>query len=147
MNKTGYVFISYARKDGSNYAVQLDDTLCERGFRTWRDKRSLDPTQDFTAELERAIESAAYVVVCITPDVRRDDSFARREIGYALVVKKPVLVARFNDVPPPISIVNHTWIDFFIDWQQSFRQLCDLLGQTPRDYPSGGKADPVQSLP
>ena len=26
MNKTGYVFISYARKDGSNYAVQLDDT-------------------------------------------------------------------------------------------------------------------------
>lgn len=145
MNKTGYVFISYARKDGSNYAVQLDDTLCERGFRTWRDKRSLDPTQDFTAELERAIESAAYVVVCITPDVRRDDSFARREIGYALVVKKPVLVARFDDVPPPISIVNHTWIDFFIDWQQSFRHLCDLLGQTRRDYPSGGKADPYKA--
>ena len=51
MNKTAYIFISYARKDGNNCAVQLDDTLCELGL-VRRDKRSLDPTQDFLPNLK-----------------------------------------------------------------------------------------------
>jgi hypothetical protein len=136
MPNTGHVFISYSRRDGSNYASQLDDDLGKIGFRIWRDKRNIDPTQDFTSEIERGIELASYVVVCITPDVRRDNSFVRREIGYALVLKKPILVARFDDVPPPISIVNQTWIDFFIDWQRAFTQLCNLVGDFPKDSPA-----------
>jgi DNA polymerase III delta prime subunit len=129
-----HVFISYARKDGEAHALQFDRELPKRGFKTWRDKRGIDPTQDFTAEIEKAIEAAAYVVTCITPDVRRDDSFVRREIAYAQVVDKPIIVARFADVPPPISVVNHTWLDFFKGWESAFQRLCDLLKQPAGNY-------------
>lgn len=123
-----HVFISYARKDGLRFAEKLDSTLPQQGFTTWRDKREIDPTQDFTAEIEKAIESSTYIVACITPDVRRENSFVRREIAYAQVMNKPILVARFQDVTPPIAIVNHTWIDFFKGWEAGYRQLCALLG-------------------
>lgn len=123
-----HVFISYARKDGLAFAEKLDSTLPHHGFSTWRDKREIDPTQDFTAEIEKAIEASSYIVACITPDVRRENSFVRREIAYAQVMNKPILVARFHDVTPPIAVVNHTWIDFFKGWEIGYRQLCELLG-------------------
>src|SRR5271166_2239072 len=124
MLSSEYVFISYARKDGNEFAEKLDVTLPKRGFRTWLDKRGIDPSQDFTAEIEQAIENSAYVVTCITPDAKRSNSFVRREISYALILKKPVVVARFQDVPPPISVVNHTWVDFFNGWEPSLETLC-----------------------
>jgi hypothetical protein len=83
-------FISYARRDGLAFAEQLERDLPN----TWRDKRNLNPFNDFTAELEKAIQAARQVLVCITPDVLCADSFVRREISYALYLKKPVLVAR-----------------------------------------------------
>jgi hypothetical protein len=46
-----HVFISYARKDGEAHALQFDRELPKRGFKTWRDKRGIDPTQEFTAEI------------------------------------------------------------------------------------------------
>jgi hypothetical protein len=135
-----HVFISYARKDGEAHALQFDSELPKRGFSTWRDRRGIDPTQDFTAEIEKAIEASSYVVTCITPDVRREDSFVRREIAYAQVINKPIIVARFADVPPPISVVSHTWLDFFKGWENAFKQLCDLLKQ-----PSGSYTPPPPS--
>jgi hypothetical protein len=138
-----HIFISYARRDGGSFAEQLDSTLPVQGFATWRDKRGIDPTQDFTAEIEKAIEAASHIVACITPDVRREDSFVRREIAYAQVMHKPILVARFADVTPPIAIVNHTWIDFFKSWDESYRRLLELLGiaSDALDRPASGAAD------
>ncbi|MBI5930834.1 MAG: toll/interleukin-1 receptor domain-containing protein, partial [Chloroflexi bacterium] len=135
MSTPQHVFISYARKDGTAYAARLDATLPQQGFNTWRDQRGIDPTQDFTAEIERAIENASYVVTCITPDVRRDDSFVRREIQFAQILKKPIIVARFRDVAPPISVINHTSIDFFREsWTTAFERLCGHLRQPPGEY-------------
>lgn len=108
----GHIFISYARADGRDYARRIDDDLRAAGFRTWRDTRDIDPYQDFSAELETAIEHASHVVCCVTPDVRRDDSFVRREIGYSLRLKKPIVPLIFQGTLPPIQIVNVTDVDF-----------------------------------
>ncbi len=120
------VFISYARKDADLGAASLDAALKPR-YAVWRDVRGIDPAQDFTAEIEKAIQAAAHVVVCVTPDVLRDDSFVRREIAYANYLKKPILVARFANVPPPIHIFTNTWIDFFKGWDAAFETLCHWL--------------------
>src|SRR5438270_13447634 len=109
MTESSHIFISYARRDGSDNATKLDDALSQKGFKTWRDRRGLDPTQDFTAQIENAIKSSLYVVTCITHDVIRGDSFVRREISYALLLHKPMVVVRFSDVTPPITIINYTW--------------------------------------
>lgn len=128
-----HVFISYARQDGGFFAERIDRELVKNGIRTWRDKRSLDPHQDFTAELEKAIEAAQQVVVCLTPDVRRQDSFVRREIQYALALGKPLLLLRFADVLPPISIITLTYIDFVHQvWDKAFPQLLVQLGKAPQ---------------
>lgn len=137
----GHLFISYARKDGAVNAERIDRTLAGAGFTTWRDTRGIDPTADFTAEIEKAIESATYVVACITPDVKRDDSFVRRELGYALAVKIPIVVVRFSNVVPPISIVNNTYFDFMNDWDGPFERLRTYVSQDPRTRTAAASSD------
>jgi hypothetical protein len=80
--------------------------------------------QDFSAELEQGIENSNRVVCCITPDTRREDSFVRREIGYALAVHRPIVPLIFEDTIPPIHIINVTREDFtHVPWQLAFANL------------------------
>jgi hypothetical protein len=89
-----HVFISYARADGSQHARELERVLRLEGSTTWRDVRDLEWSADFTSELENAIKSSLAVVLCVTPDVGRADSFVRREIAFAQLVNRPIIVAR-----------------------------------------------------
>ncbi len=77
------IFISYARRDTAR-AELVQRTILAQGYSTWRDTRDLDPSADFSAEIESAIRRADFMVVCVTVDVSREDSFVRREIAYAL---------------------------------------------------------------
>lgn len=128
---TCHIFLSYARRDGGDHAERLERELPAHGFQTWRDTRGIEPTQDFTAEIEKALEAADVVIACITPDVKRDDSFVRRELGYALALRKPVLVARFADIVPPIAVVNNTYFDFFNDSSGPLSRLLAYLSRDP----------------
>lgn len=127
MTHHSHVFISYARSDGREYASRLYHGLMAHGFSGWLDTRNINPTQDFTAEIELAIENASHVAVCITPDSKRSDSFVRREIQYAQALRKPVIPLRFADVPPHVQLINNEWVDFFRSWDTAFDRLCDIL--------------------
>jgi hypothetical protein len=120
------VFISYARKDGSAYAARLYDDLTAHGIATWRDTRDLDPYTDFTGEIEEAIERATHVAVIVTSDVKRRDSFVRREIAFALEEKKPIIPLMFPNGRCPINIVNHTRL-YFGHWDVGFTALLERL--------------------
>ena len=85
MSNPKHVFISYSRRDGNTLPERLEKALRDRGFNIWRDIRDLDPAKDFTADIEQGIEAASHVVVCVTADSKREDSFVRREIQYALL--------------------------------------------------------------
>lgn len=124
-------FISYSRSDGIHYAERLDAELSTHGIVSWRDVRDIDPSQDFTAELERAIEASSVVIVCVTPEVRRPDSFVRREIAYARVCGKPVAVARYANISPPISVITNTFFDFYVDWSAAFEELLAFCKSRP----------------
>jgi len=71
-------FISYARTDGSQHAERRERELTAAGLASWRDKRDLDPDQDFTAALERAIEQSARAS-CVAS--RRTPNATRRTCG------------------------------------------------------------------
>lgn len=130
----GIIFISYSRRDGADAARIVERTLRARGLTTWRDTRDLDPFRDFTAEIESRIEAASHVVVCITPDSKRDDSFVRREIQYALLADKPIVPVRFVDIPPHISLINYEWVDYFDTEDAALARLCHIL---KHDAPPG----------
>jgi hypothetical protein len=132
------VFISYARADGSQHAQELERTLRLEGFATWRDARDLDLSADFTSEIENAIRSSVAVVLCLTPDTDRPDSFVRREIAFAGLANKPIIVARFADLAPPVSVVNNSCADFHRSRNIALAQLLRFLRQ---------KTSPSASLP
>jgi hypothetical protein len=141
-------FISYARQDGLEYAKRLEGDLIAAGLKSWRDQRDLDPDQDFTAELEQGIEKSARVICCVTPDTRRDNSFVRREIGYALAVHKPIVPLIFEGTIPPIHIINVTREDFTrVPWQQAFTSLLARLRREEQsaDQPLTLPTDPFRS--
>lgn len=74
------IFISYARKDGADKSLRLYNDLQASGIGVWRDNR-IDPTADFTGEIEAAIDDATHVAVIVTPDLKRADSFVRLEVN------------------------------------------------------------------
>lgn len=131
------VFISYSRKDGNDYAEKLQTQLESAGFTVWRDTRNINPAQDFTAEIEIGIEQADIVAVCVTPDIKRANSFVRREIQYAAAVNKPTFPCRVVEIPPIISIINNEWLEFHRDWDASFQRLCQLVIDPNLNNPSG----------
>lgn len=107
------VFISYARADGSEYAERLEKDLREAGFDTWRDKRNLNESHDFSAEIEDGILQSSHLIVVCTPSIEANkESFVRREIIYAQKKHKPIIPLIFPDADPIILINNLTYIDF-----------------------------------
>ncbi|TVR25455.1 MAG: TIR domain-containing protein [Anaerolineaceae bacterium] len=122
------IFISYARKDGADESLRLYNDLQSDGIAAWRDVRDLDPYAGFDAEIEAAIERATHLVAIITPDLKREDSFVRREIAYALFHNKPIIPLVFPGGHRPITIFNHTFIDFS-DWERGYAQFIERLNE------------------
>ena len=143
------VFISYARRDAEIGAVRLEVALKQRqpSLRLWRDEYGINPTQYFTTEIEAAIEQSRCIIVCVTEDVKREDSFVPLEIAYARKLKKPIFVARFADVDPPLLLMNHTWIDFHKNWDTAFDQVVPWLNRTLSDVSTTAAAVDSESDP
>lgn len=131
LHSTKRVFISYSRND-TIYAEQIEQHLLAKRFQIWRDKRNLEPSQDFTGEIEAAIREAGSVVVCLTPDVQRKDSFVRREIAYALNRKKRIIPLLFPKGELPIQIATWTYID--MSKSDSLEQLTNRLNRNNETY-------------
>jgi formylglycine-generating enzyme required for sulfatase activity len=126
MSDTRNVFISYARKDGADEAERLYNDLQTHGIAAWRDIHNLNPYEDFSGEIEEAILAATHVAVIVTPDIRRSDSFVRREIAFALEENKPIIPLVFPGGRRPVTIITHTYIDFK-DWGKGFSALLERL--------------------
>jgi len=60
------VFISYAT-DTKPLAEQLTEALQKQGMRAWADFKDLRPGQRWQDELERALESAGWFVILVSP--------------------------------------------------------------------------------
>ena len=141
------VFLSYARSDGEDASASVEQELTKRGFSVWRDRRNIDPYQDFSSEIEIGIRKSAFVVVCVTPSIINQDreSFVRREIIYAQQLHKPIIPAVWPHAIVP-TLINHlTWISFGqgpkgrqeLDFDAGMVRLLNRLdsGAAPSDQP------------
>ncbi len=141
------IFLSYSRNDGISFVTDLEKRLQAHQKLTWRDVRDLHPDQDFTGDIEEAIENSSHIVVCITPDTKRKNSFVRREIQYALALKKPVIPYLCQaDVTPHISIINNEWVKYFADPQAAFERLMAIIdGDVYENRQIDAPQDPFRS--
>jgi hypothetical protein len=153
MSENGHIFISYARQDGREYAERLDNDLANAGFRTWRDTRSINEYQDFSAEIENAIRDADYVAVCVTPSIDANPySFVRREIIYADSKQKPIIPLVFPNADVT-TLVNHlTWVPFgagkkpnqTLNYEEGFARLLARVKEIPRLGAPRASEDPYR---
>jgi HEAT repeat protein len=148
-----HIFISYARSDGSEYAEKLDHDLQLAGYRTWRDLRSIDEYQDFSAEIELAIRDAAFVVVVVTPSIELNPrSFVRREVIYAENCGKPIIPLVFPNAGVPILLGHLTWISFCqgdkprqtLDYERGRRKLIERLQEPTQPAQMREISDPFR---
>jgi hypothetical protein len=127
-----YVYIAYAREDGQQQASRIYNELLLNGFSAWWDERDIDPFQDFTSEIEKAIERASHIVVCLTPSlIDRKDSFLRREMIYAQGWEKsiiPLLLDGFAKRSMPL-LINHLIPVDFTNFEAGFTNLTKRLSQ------------------
>jgi len=102
--RTGYIFISYARVD-ARYVDYVERMLTTYGYRVWMDRQQLGGGENWTVELERAIESSAALVLVLTRAALRSP-MVRREYLQALAREIPVVIAMrrpMSSLPPELA--------------------------------------------
>ena len=125
-----FVFVSYAREDGTDFAAKLSRDLSEAGHHTWRDTEQLSTRggEAWEAELTEQLLSAELVVVILTPAACASQ-FVRGEFSKALDNKLTVVPALFLDCDVPLALSGRQYLDFQNDPAGA---LANLLAQLDR---------------
>jgi WD40 repeat protein len=109
MSPPGHVFISYAREDAER-VDELAERLESAGVRVWKDTHSIDPGQDWRAEIRKAISEHTLVfLACFSRTGQaKDKSFQREELILAceqMRLRAPektwLIPVRFDDCTIP----------------------------------------------
>lgn len=140
------VFISYAWNDGRTVAEWLYIRINQLdGWSAWMD-RELHADAVFSAELQRRINEADFVVVVLTPGANRlnPPSFVQRELVYAAQpeVNKPVFAVKALPTMVPLIICGVTYVEFLdtAHYEAAFQNLISKIdggalhrAMTPRE--------------
>jgi WD40 repeat protein len=100
-NITPRVFLSYARKDGSQFAARLYRDLQNAGCTPWLDANYLKPGTDWGSDIESAINACSLMIAIVTrayvhSEVCRAEHLRALRTGKTLI---PVLFDREADRP------------------------------------------------
>lgn len=104
------IFISYRREDGALYAHILAQSLAEKGYSVFYDRRELVAGSVFPAELEQAVEGCHDFIAIVSPmylgakkdgalRIAQENDWVRKEISLALENGKGIL---------PVNVGTHT---------------------------------------
>lgn len=135
-----HIFLSYAKKDTYNLAMQLDTEInALRGVTCWVD-HDLTPGHSWAREIEREIERCDLMIALISPDVNRDQdgdkglSFVINEISYAQSRNKTIVpvLAKHTAIPIEISAVQH--IDITADVDRGKTRLLAHIRQEAKSH-------------
>jgi hypothetical protein len=87
--------------------MAFSTALQAEGYAVWIELRHVDPYKDFTSEIERGISKADLVLVLLSAEGTKPNSFLRREVIYALSLSKEIIPIRLSDnAKTPITLVS-----------------------------------------
>ncbi len=124
-----HIFISYAKQDTYDLAMELDAQLDKLPDVTYWVDRELVPGHSWAREIEAEIDRCDLMVVLISPDVNRDPqgekglSFVINEIGHAQGEKKDIIAVLAQPTRVPIELRPYHYIDFTTNLKQGKKQL------------------------
>lgn len=114
------VFLSYASQD-QLLVQELARRLAAEGWiDPWLDKKNLLPGQDWRLEIEKAVEAADSVIICLSSNSVNKEGFVQKEVRYAreLALEKPegtifLVPLRMDECEVPRGLRFFQWGDYF----------------------------------
>lgn len=82
-------FVSYSRAD-SHFVRELRAALVEGGHEVWLDVDEIDPSDNWLASIDRALEDAAAVLFVVSPDSFRSE-ICMHELRRAAAHRKRII--------------------------------------------------------
>lgn len=113
------VFLSHASADKTSVR-ELYKQLTDEGFDVWLDTENILPGQSWEFEIEKALESADVVIICLSKHSVNKDGYVQKEIHLALDVSMRlpegdifVIPARLEECQVPERLARYQWVDLF----------------------------------
>lgn len=136
------IFISYARKDGTELARRLRASLLENGFDAWLDTQRISGGAVWSAQLEREVDAREVTLALLSPgsfasEICRAEQLRALDKGNRVI---PVLAVKGSD--RPIYLYAQQYRDLSNDAEYTAR-LSELLDDISRRC----VCDPARSLP
>ena len=114
------VFLCHAREDKLIVRELYQKLSAEGWVDAWLDEEKLYPGQDWHTEIEKGVEIADVVIVCLSNNSVAKEGFVQRELKYALDIAddKPegtifIIPLRLDDCPAPRRLRSWQYIDYF----------------------------------
>ncbi|MBE2269040.1 MAG: toll/interleukin-1 receptor domain-containing protein [Anaerolinea sp.] len=129
-----YIFISHSSTD-REFALKLADGINAAGFRPWVDVEAIPDGSSWAREIEKAVTDCGALIVVMSKPARESE-WVERETLLALELHKPVLIARLDDTPLPISLINRQFTDFRKRFDPALKRLVAALGKVSLTQPA-----------
>ncbi len=128
----GRVFLSYARRDGNEFAKRLAADLRARGqWYIWVDQQDIRAGRSWDTEIEQAIRASDVLAAVLTPQSVVEFSVCRDEVACAFEAGKDLITLRIVDDPglkPALLLRRREWIDFTKSYDDGLQALVLYLG-------------------
>jgi hypothetical protein len=116
------IFLCHASQDKPIVRELYQKLLAEGWIDPWLDEEKLLPGQDWDMEIEKAVESADVVIVCLSNHSVTKDGYVQRELKFVLdiALEKPegsifTIPLRLNDCETPRRLRSWQYVDYFPD--------------------------------
>ena len=112
-----HVFVSHGSEDRV-LANELAAFIESKGVKAWIAPRDVRPGQDYSEQLQEAIETCSSFVVLVTEKANKSP-YVRAETEMAFSTSKPIFPVRMSDIKPAAGLafflkIRH-WTDAFGD--------------------------------
>src|ERR671930_1417470 len=139
------VFLCHSSNDKTTVRKLYQQLRAETWIQPWLDEEEIYPGQDWNFEIEKAVEAADVIIVCLSKGSTTKEGYVQREIRIALDYAdyKPegtlfIIPVRLEECDPPRRLRVWQYADYFEGQRErglqrllvSLRRRADGLGLT-----------------
>ncbi len=160
------VFLCHSSGDKPIVRELYQKLAAEGWIDVWLDEEKLYPGQDWNYEIEKAVEAADVIIVCLSTNSVTKEGYVQRELKYALdiALEKPegtifVIPLRLDNCEPPRRLRGWQYADYFPEslraraYQRMLESLkvraryLNLPIPAPEKIPTPDQVSPLLSTP
>lgn len=140
------VFLCHASQDKPVIRDLYQKLLKESWIEPWLDEEKLLPGMDWDFEIEKAVESANAIIVCISNNSVTKEGYIQRELRFVLdiALEKPegeifVVPVRLDNCQVPRRLRSWHYVDYFVNASNAYMKILQSLDVRSKSLHSRGE--------